>query len=143
MESSTTAPPKSHEAAAGHSPTATTPFPDRRASRGGVRRLLASLVRVVDNQYRIWLLQAKITLMRMALYAALFATAAVLGLLAIIFLYIGVFKVLTDVAGLAPVWAYLIYGGFHLILATVLVLVAISILKGKAKDPTTQEGAHS
>ena len=55
--------------------------------------------------------------MRMAMFAALFGAAILLGILAIIFLYIGVFKVLTDVAGLRPVWAYLIYGGFHILLA--------------------------
>jgi hypothetical protein len=118
--------------------------PRRRITRGGVRRLLSSLIRVIDVQYRIWLLQAKITLMRMLLYAALFTAACVLGLLAIIFLYVGVFKLLTDVAGLAPVWAYLIYGGFHLVLAGVLVMIAMSILKSKdepKKNKQTAEGA--
>src|SRR4051812_8824095 len=97
-----------------------------RQPKGGVRRMLASAVRLVDVQYRIWLTQAKLTLQRMLIYAALFAGAAVVGLLAIIFLYIGVFHLLTDVAGLRPVWAYLIYGGFHLVLAVVLVMVGTS-----------------
>jgi hypothetical protein len=104
-----------------------------RRPRGGVRRLLSSLLRVADLQYRIWLTHAKMTLMRMALYAGLFLVAAVLGLLAIIFLYIGAFRVLTDVLHLAPVWAYLIFGGLHLVLAVALVLIGTSVL-GKNDD---------
>ena len=96
--------------------------------------MLASAVRLVDVQYRIWLTQAKLTLQRMLIYAALFAGAAVLGLLAIIFLYIGLFHVLTDVVGLRPVWAYLIFGGFHLVLAVVLVMVGTSMLSKKDPD---------
>ena len=96
--------------------------------------MLNSLVKIVDLQYRIWLTQAKLTLQRMMLYAALFAGAAVLGLLAIIFLYIGVFHLLTDVIGLRPVWAYLIYGGFHLVVAVALVMIGTSILGKKDDD---------
>jgi len=112
-----------------------------RRARGGLRRMLASVVRVADLQYRIWLTQAKLTLQRMLIYAALFAAATVLGILAIIFLYIGVFHLLTDVAGLRPVWAYLIYGGFHLVLAVVLVMVGTSML-GK-KDPEKAEAKEN
>jgi len=102
--------------------------------RGGVRRLIQRGLRVADLQYRIWLTQAKLTAKRIVMFAILFGIAAVLGLLAIIFLYIGVFKVLTDVIGLAPVWAYLIYGGFHLILAGVLVFIGASKLSKKDID---------
>jgi hypothetical protein len=105
-----------------------------RPPRGGLRRLINSLVRIADLQYRIWLTQAKLTLQRMMLYAVLFVGAAILGLLAIIFLYIGVFKILTDVIGLRPVWAYLIYGGLHLALALTLVMVGTSILGKKDED---------
>jgi len=96
--------------------------------------LINSLVRIVDLQYRIWLTQAKLTLQRMMLYAAMFMGAFVLGLLAIIFLYIGVFRLLTDVIGLKPVWAYLIFGGLHLVLAVTLVMIGTSILGKKDDD---------
>jgi len=96
--------------------------------------LINSLVRIVDLQYRIWLTQAKLTLQRMMLYAALFVGAFVLGLLAIIFLYIGVFRLLTDVIGMRPVWAFLVFGGLHLALAVALVMVGTSILGAKDDD---------
>jgi hypothetical protein len=113
-----------------------TRMPRARHSRGGVRRLIASVTRIVNLQVQIWLTQAKLTLMKMALYAGLFMAAAVLGLLAIIFLYIGFFRLLTDVIGLAPVWAYLIYGALHLLLAGVLVLIATRIMGSKDDDDT-------
>ncbi|HVS71784.1 MAG TPA: phage holin family protein [Phycisphaerae bacterium] len=109
--------------------------------RGGVRRLLASLTRLVNIQIQIWLAQAKATALKIGLFAGLFAAAGVLGILAIIFLYIGVFRVLTDVAGLRPVWAFLIYGGFHLVLAAVLVLIAIKILGRKEEDDEDHDDA--
>ena len=105
-----------------------------RRPRGGVRRLINSLVRIVDLQYRIWLTQAKLTLQRMLLYATLFAGAFVLGLLAVVFLYIGVFHLLTDVVGMPPVWAFLLFGGFHLALAIALVMIGTSILGAKDDD---------
>src|SRR4051812_49469483 len=111
------------------SPGTASAGPRIRQLKGGLRRLLASAVRLVDLQYRIWLTQAKLTLQRMMLYAALFAAAMVLGLLALIFLYIGVFHLLTDVAGLRPVWAYLIYGGFHAILAGGVVVGGAAVLQ--------------
>jgi hypothetical protein len=121
-------------------PAPTPPPEDRphrsrlRPARGGVRRLVNSLVRIVDLQYRIWLTHAKLTLQRMMLYAALFVGAAILGLLAIIFLYIGLFKILTDVLHVPPVWAYLIFGGLHLVIAITLVMVGTSILGKKDED---------
>jgi hypothetical protein len=105
-----------------------------RPHRGGMRRLLNSLLRILDLQYRIWLTQAKLTIQKMMLYAILFVGAAILGLLAIIFLYIGLFRVLTDVAGIAPVWAYLIFGGLHLVIAVALIMVGTSILGKKDED---------
>jgi hypothetical protein len=136
-----TAPP-STSAAAADAPPPFSPPARHRSRRGGLRRLLASTFRVVDLQYRIWLTHAKITLQRMVLYAAMFGAAMVIGLLAIIFLYIGVFRLLTDVAGLRPVWAYLIFGVVHLALAAALVFIGTSILQKKdssAKDSHKHE----
>ena len=106
----------------------------RRPRRGGLRRLISSTMRLVDTQYRIMMLRAKMTLVRMAIYAALFAGAVVLGLVGIIFLYIGLFRLLTDVAGL-PVWAtFLIYAGVHLVTATILLLYGGRMISGRDDD---------
>ncbi len=106
-----------------------------RRPRGGLRRLLQNAGRVIDLQYRIWLIQAQLTLRRMALYAALFGAAMLIGLLAIIFLFIGAFHILTDVFHIPPVWAYLIFGGVLALLAITLVLIGTKILsKGPASD---------
>ncbi len=99
-----------------------------RANRGGLRRLISSIARLLDLQYRIWLTEAKIAVAKIVMYVVLFGAAALLGILGIIFLFIGAFHVLTDVCGLAPVWAYLIFAGVQLVLAVVLVLVAKGIL---------------
>src|SRR5207248_175990 len=112
-------------------PTAT-PAPQLR--RGGLRRLLTSVGKIIDLQIKIWLTQAKLTTQRIMLYAALFGAALLIGMLAIIFLYIGTFRLLTDVAGLQPVWAFLIFGGFHAVLATVLILVGTRKLHKKDEE---------
>jgi hypothetical protein len=109
-----------------------------RPRKGGLRRLVASLVRIVDLQYRIWLTHAKLTLQRMILYAALFGIAMILAILALIFLYIGCFHVLTDLLGFRPVWAYLFFGIIHLALAGALVVVGTAILA--KKDGSTTAG---
>ena len=102
-----------------------------RADRGGIRRLLASTARLADIQLKIWLTEAKITVSRIALYVALFGAAAVLATVGIVFLFIGLFRVLTDVLGVAPVWAFLIFAGFLFVLAAVLVMFARGILNKK------------
>jgi len=100
-------------------------------NHGGVRRLIASLVRLADIQTKIWLAEAKITLAKLALYVVLFGSAAILGILGIIFLLIGLFRVLTDVLGIAPVWAFLLFAGFFFLLAGTLVMVGKGILNRK------------
>jgi hypothetical protein len=99
-----------------------------RTNPGGIRRLVASVARLTDIQLQIWLTRVKLAAWSIALYAALFGAAALIGILGVIFLMIGIFHVLTDVAGLAPVWAFLIFGGGLLILAGVLVAIAKSVL---------------
>ena len=100
----------------------------RRANRGGLRRTVASIARLVDIQYRIWLTEAKMAVARIVMYVVLFGAAALLGILGIIFLFIGAFHVLTDVIGLVPVWAYLIFAVVQLGLALALVMMAKSKL---------------
>jgi Putative Actinobacterial Holin-X, holin superfamily III len=98
-----------------------------RTNPGGLRRLVSSIARLTDIQLQIWLTRAKLAAFSVAFYAALFGAAAVVSILGIIFLFIGLFRVLTDVVGLAPVWAFLIFGGVQLLLAGVLVAIARSV----------------
>jgi len=109
-----------------------------RGGRGpwGLRRLVRSVVRIADLQYRIWLTRAKIAAVRLAMFAAIFSAALLLGILAVIFLFIGAFRVLTDVAGIAPVWAYLIMGGGTLLLAVLCAWIGIHSM-GRHDEPET------
>ncbi|HUO07867.1 MAG TPA: phage holin family protein [Phycisphaerae bacterium] len=100
--------------------------------RGGVRRLVASTVRLADLQIRIWLTQAKITVARVATFLILCAAAGVMAILGTIFLLIGLFRILTDEFGLQPVWAFLIFGGFLFVMAGVVVIMARQTLRTKA-----------
>jgi hypothetical protein len=111
-----------------------------RANPGGVRRLVSSIVRLADIQLQIWLTRAKLAAWSIALYAALFGAAALVGTLGIIFLFIGIFHVLTDVVGLAPVWAFLIFGGVQLLIAGVLFMIAKSILTKHVTPQSTGGG---
>jgi hypothetical protein len=103
----------------------------RQRTRGGLRRLISSMMRLVDVQFRIMMVRAKLTLVRIAIFVALFAGMLVLGLVGVVFLYIGVFRLLTDVAGL-PVWAtFLIYAGAHLVTALVLLGFGMRMISGR------------
>ena len=106
-----------------------------RANRGGVRRLIASTVRLADLQLKIWLTQAKITVSRIVLFVVLYAVAGVMAILGTIFLFIGLFKILTDVIGIPPVWSFLIFALFTFGVAGTVVLIAQKTLSKKADDP--------
>jgi hypothetical protein len=101
--------------------------------RGGVRRLIGSATRVASLQFKIWITTAKMIAVRIAVSTGLFLGSAVFGILAVVFLLIGIFKFLTDFVGI-PVWAtYLIFAGVLLLIAGVLVFIAMRMLK-KDKD---------
>ncbi len=106
----------------------------------GVRHLVASVVRLADLQLRIWLTRVKMAVLRAALFSALFAISLLLALLAVIFLFIGAFRVLTDVAGLRPVWAFLIFGGGMLLLAAIMAGIGVKLLSGMKSE--SSETAH-
>ena len=106
------------------------------ANRGGLRRLIASSVRLANIQLKIWLTEAKITAANIVFYLAMFGAAAVIGLLAIIFLFIGMFKILTDVIGIPPVWSYLIFGGVLMGIAVALIMVGKNALNKKPDAKT-------
>ncbi len=109
---------------------------DLRPNRGGVRRLVSSIARLADIQFHIWMTEAKLAVSKIVLYVALFGAAALIAVLGVIFLFIGVFHVLTDVFGLAPVWAYLLFGGIQLAIAVTLVLIAKNALNKPAAPAT-------
>ncbi len=139
------APPPEPAATTDARASAHPPKSDGPVAKGGVRRLTSSAVRLASLQLNIWMTQLKVTAIKIGIFAGLFAVAALLALLAIIFLYIGVFHVLTDVAHIPVVWAWLIYGGFHLILAGILIMVAIRILTKKtdADDEDDDRDPHA
>jgi hypothetical protein len=103
-----------------------------RANRGGLRRLVASTVRLADLQIQIWVTQAKMTVARVAAFVILCAAAGLMAILGTIFLLIGLFRILTDEFGLQPVWAFLIFGGFLFVMAGGAVMIARQTLVKKA-----------
>lgn len=103
-----------------------------RANRGGLRRMVASTVRLADLQIKIWLTHAKITVARLVLFIILYSIAGALGILATVFLFTGLFHILTDVIGLREVWALLIFAVFMFAVAGLMVVVA---QKALAKQP--------
>lgn len=109
-------------------------------ARSGVSRLVLSLTRLASIQTRLVLAQVKLTAQRLTLALAGFTIAAVFGILGIIFLYIGVFKVLTRYVLDAP-WVWLIYGGIHAVLAVALAAWAMHTLRRPLMDPENEEPA--
>ncbi len=107
----------------------------RQANRGGLRRLVASTVRLADLQLRIWLTEAKITVARVLTFVILYTVAGVMAILGTIFLFIGVFRILTDVIGIPTVWSFLILSLFTFGVAGIVVLIAQKTLSQKAGMP--------
>ena len=101
---------------------------------GGVRRMLASTTRLMDVHYQIVLLRAKMTVVRVAIYAGMAVGAVGLGLMGVIFLYVGVFRLLTDVAGV-PAWGtFLIYAGGHIVTAVALLVGGMRTIRGRKRS---------
>ena len=104
----------------------------QRANRGGLRRLVASTVRLADLQLRIWVTEAKITVARVLIFVVLYTVAGVMALLGTIFLFIGVFRILTDVIGIPTVWSFLILSLLTFGAAGTVMLIAQKMLAKKA-----------
>src|SRR5215212_6722040 len=83
--------------------------------RQAISDLVRSLKRTGSLQAQIWATRAKMKVANTMIMAALLGAAGVLGLLAVIFLYIGVFHLLTDIAHMQRTWVYLIYFGVHVV----------------------------
>jgi len=94
--------------------------------------------RLSSLQLSIWMSQVKSAVMRIVLFAVLSVVAFFFVIMAVIFLYAGVFHILTDLLHVPTVWALLIFAGVHLLTAGVLLIVAISLLK-KRKGPDKSE----
>jgi hypothetical protein len=123
-----------------HTPSGAHARRPRREGARGVRHLVASTAKLCGLQYRIWLTRAKITALKIAVFAGLFMSAMLLGILAAIFLAIGIFRVLTDVLHI-PVWAsFLIFGGLLALLAIVLVSIGVAKITRGAADHDKEAG---
>jgi hypothetical protein len=99
-----------------------------------VSEMVSSLKRISELQLSIWLKQVKNAVMRITLFAGLSAVAFVFVVMAVIFLYAGVFHVLTDVLHIPTVWALMIFAGVHLVIAGILFLVAVKMLQRMKTD---------
>jgi hypothetical protein len=87
--------------------------------------ILASLRQLADLQLKIWLANVKLTVYRTVMFALLAALAFVCGIIALCFIYAGVYRVLTDYAHIPAPWALLIFAAAHLLAAAILILVAV------------------
>ncbi len=94
--------------------------------------IAGSLRRLIEVQIDIWLLKVKMTVMRLVLMAVLAFVSLIVALVGVIFLYAGIYHVLTDVWGIPAVWALLIFAAVHLLFAGVLVVAAMAIGRKKA-----------
>jgi hypothetical protein len=103
------------------------------ASQSSVKRLVLSLTRLVNIQLHLVLLRTKYTVRKILMAAALFAAAGVVATLAIIFLYIGVFELLC--LAMRPMWAFILLGGVHLVIAALLIITGKAMLSGDS-DPS-------
>jgi hypothetical protein len=75
------------------------------------------------------------------LVAILGVQAMLLAFVAIIFLYAGLYHVLTDLLLIPTAWALLIFAGVHLLLAGILAVAGIALLKGRGSKENAPGGA--
>src|SRR4051812_45810983 len=104
---------------------------ETKGPRQAISELVRSLKRTGSLQAQIWATRAKMKVANTMIMAALMAAAGAMGLLAVIFLYIGVFHLLTDIAHIQRTWVYLIYFGVHVVGMAILLAVAKSKSGGK------------
>jgi len=110
-------------------------FPQREIpirSRSRTQHLTRSLVRAGQFQLKLLGLKARILAKKLILSAALSAGAILFGLVGLVFTYIFLFRLLTDVAGLAVVWTWLIFAAVHVLTAMVFMLIVANIWKSSA-----------
>ncbi len=105
--------------------------------------VLASLRRLADLQLGIWLIRVKMTVLHIILCTAICLLAAVFVFIALVFLYAGLYHVLTNILLIPTVWALLLFAGLHFLLAGILALVAIALLKRGPAGVQTRSCAMS
>lgn len=106
----------------------------------GVRLMLKTLGRVISLQMQLIFLNIRQTIVRFLVASLLMIAAIAMAVVAVIFLDIGLFRILTDVTGLPVVWASLIFAGVHLIAALVLLLAARRLFRKPTEVKTG--GSH-
>jgi hypothetical protein len=112
---------------------------EQRARSAGtqIAGIVESFWRLAHVQVALW--QASLLRMagRMMLAAALGVGSLVLVLVAVAFLYAGVFHLLTDYLRVPVAWALLIFAGVHGLAAGVLLLLGLRQLKRGPKEEET------
>lgn len=122
----TTVPPEPGPLPKSPEPPPHTQTPPGPSLKSQLSDIAASVRRLADLQVKIWLTSAKLAVYRTVMFVLLSALAFVCGIIALIFIYAGVYRVLTDYAQIPAPWALLIFAGAHLLVAAILVLVAVN-----------------
>ena len=100
-----------------------------------------SLRRIGDLQVRIFLARVKSAALRIVLFSILALLSFLLTIAALVWLYAGTYRVLTDILHIPTAWALLIFGGLHLLVAGILLAIGVAILKGPKVKPAVPETA--
>ena len=96
--------------------------------------LFESLWRIADVQVHLWVASVKRAAGRIILASVFGTVAVVLVIAAAIFLFAGIFHLLTDYLHVPTAWALLIFAGVFGLGAMVLLLMAVRILKRNPKS---------
>jgi len=102
---------------------------------------LHSLARVADLQVAIWLSGLKAAVLQVVLAAIGGVLALLATFVALVFVYAGVFHLLTDFLHIPTAWALLIFAGAHLALAGTFAVTAIWILNRRPLQETSKGDA--
>lgn len=74
-----------------------------------IAEFVAGAKRIVERQGEIWVTQVKSAALHLGMVAGLMLAAGAFLGLGLIFLLIGLYRILTDVLHIAPVWSALIF----------------------------------
>ena len=116
--------------------------PSKGASHAGVSEILGSLFRLADLQVAIWVASLRMAVVRTVLVALLVLLALAFAIVAILFLYAGVYHVLTDLLRIPTAWTLLIFAGAHALLAGILALIALAIVYRGGRRKATREASR-
>ena len=103
-----------------------------------VAEMLKGLVRLADLQVTIWLSTIKATVLQIVCVACLCTLALLATTVAILFLYAGIFHLMTDYLHVPTAWGLLIFAGVHGLMAGALVIAAILMLNRRQSQKTTR-----